>query len=230
MADEVVKKQALQEDNQRGVSQDALEDLRTEFLSVGGIIQSLPDPKSVRDNTIVMIRNLDYKIEVYSRYQMINGNWYWIGDALPSNPFHISATITQKNSATVIGTSAGTGTIVDITTGWTSIHKENITYKQAGVYEILSDGEYYINWQLSIDTGTANKSFEAGVIINGSEYGGGWSHSFLTTTSAETCLSGNTIVDLKKGDLVNLAIRCMSSPAVDVTIDHADFTIVKRGR
>lgn len=220
----------LQEEKQRGISQDSLEDLRSEFLSIGGIVASLPDPKAVRDNTIVMIRDLSFKVEVYNRWQMINGKWYWIGKATPAEPYHITGSLDQKNTGTTISLSGvATNALLPIDSGWTKTLTENIISRDAGKLQVESDGEYIIMWAMGITCTSANKAFEAGLMVNGSENASGWAEVMLSTANAELVLSTQTIVQLKKGDQLSLSIRCTSSPTADVNIEHANFIAMKRG-
>jgi hypothetical protein len=59
------------DDIQRGISQENLEDLRSEFVSTGGIVTTLPDSSEVRDFTQVILNDGTTK----TLYMMIDGNW-----------------------------------------------------------------------------------------------------------------------------------------------------------
>lgn len=218
----------LQLDGQRGISQEALEDLRSEFLSIGGVVKSLPDVKSVRDNTIVMIRDTSYKVEVYDRWQMINNKWYWIGKAVPENPFNITGEVYQKNTGTTIAV-ASINTLYNITSGWTYDLVEHIHYNQAGLFQIEHGGEYLVIWSLSLLSAGTNKEYEAGIVLNGSEFTSGWSHEKLAVANDTLSMSSSAILNLKTGDKINLGIICRTSPVADVDIEHANFLVMKRG-
>ena len=62
-----------------GLSQEARENLRTEFVSLGGIVTSLPDPSEVKDFTISVIMDTNITgAETATLYMMINGKWFTI--------------------------------------------------------------------------------------------------------------------------------------------------------
>ena len=61
-----------------GLSQEARENLRTEFVSLGGIVKSKPDVSEVRDFTISAILSKD-SLSV-TLIMMIDGRWFNIGD------------------------------------------------------------------------------------------------------------------------------------------------------
>ena len=68
----------LSDGQMAGLSQEARENLRTEFVSLGGIVKSKPDVSEVRDFTISAILSED-SLSV-TLIMMIDGKWFNIGD------------------------------------------------------------------------------------------------------------------------------------------------------
>ena len=68
-------------DYQRGLSQENLEDLRSEYMPIGVIVDTLPEPSEVRDWTTAGILSKDSNgVDTVSIYRMIDGKWFSIGD------------------------------------------------------------------------------------------------------------------------------------------------------
>ena len=69
----------IQVDNQFGLSQDNIEELRTEFISLGGIVDTLPDVGDVRDWTMVAIQSVESGVQTVTLHLMVLGKWFNIG-------------------------------------------------------------------------------------------------------------------------------------------------------
>lgn len=218
----------VQPDVQRGLSQDAVEDLRSEFLSIGGIVESLPEIASVRDNTIVMIKSNDHKGYVkYDRWQAIDGQWFWIGRARPQHPMHISGSLDMYNTTTAVAFS-GVDALTNITSGWTVSHVDHIRYAD-GEFKIEAKGEYSIAWSLSVYPDGSNKEYEAGIVLNGSNAQKGWAHIKLSNASDTLTFGSQTIMELEIGDTIKLGAICRTNPVADLIIAHANLTLIREG-
>ena len=68
-----------QTDNQFGLSQDNIEELRAEFISLGGIVDTLPDVSDVRDWTMVAIESDASGTQTVTLHLMVLGKWFNIG-------------------------------------------------------------------------------------------------------------------------------------------------------
>lgn len=58
------------------ITQEIIEELRTEFLSKGGIVTVLPDVSEVREFTEVFIFVDNSGSKTYKIYKMIDNDWY----------------------------------------------------------------------------------------------------------------------------------------------------------
>lgn len=209
-------------DNDKGISQENLEGLRAEFVSVGGVVSSLPNPKSVRDFTIVVIPSKNHKEGHYERWQMINGLWCFIGLALPSYPHHISGSLDQRDSSQTITVSA-IDTLTPVVDGWTTTHLDNVSVKN-GLFLIEAKVEYIFQWNLSFTASSANQLFEGVIIVNGVDVASGSARQKIGTASDATSMGSQGIFDLGIGDTIGLAIYNRTSGA-DLTVEHANLSI-----
>jgi hypothetical protein len=95
-------------DDQFGLTQESMEALRAEYLSIGGLVKTLPDPSEVRDFTISTIMSSDKEgSDVANLWMMINGKW-----------FHLGYSRTTPNEEHIIDAD---GTLADITTKFNSL-------------------------------------------------------------------------------------------------------------
>lgn len=212
-------------DYQRGVSQESLEDLRSEFVSIGGIVTTLPDISEVRDWTMVSILTKDISGEdVLELWLMSDGKWWSLND-YRATPSHASGNIDQYDTTSTV-TLGTPDAIVVVTADWTIGHIDRLGYNNAGVFTVEIAGEYQIIWSLSFTSSIANKDFEGGILINGLSAQSGWAHRRISTASDTGSMGASTIEDLRKGDTISLGVVGETAPATgNLIVQHASFTI-----
>ncbi len=213
-----------QKDNQFGLSQENVEELRSEFISFGGIVERLPDVGDVRDWTMVGIPSRDADgVDTISLFLMMTGKWFHL------NEYQAQATgaygsADQYDTGTVINF-GGTPDLVEVTSGWTAGAMNNILYS-GGVFKIQRAGNYKISWAISFAIASGNnKEFEAGVLKNGVVTEQGWAHRKIATNDIGS-FSASTIVPLKKNDLISLGV-INETDTIAMVIDHISFTIFR---
>ena len=71
-------------ENRFGISQDSIEEFRSEFQSIGSVVTKLPDISEVREFTTLMIPIKVSAVLNYERWQAIDGAWFYLGLASPT--------------------------------------------------------------------------------------------------------------------------------------------------
>jgi hypothetical protein len=215
-------------DFQRGVTQENLEDLRTEFLSSGGIIKTLPEVSSVRDWTIVGSLDKDASGEaVLTLYIMVDGKWWNLNDYR----FTKTGASGNINMLNVVGTYSVpvADTHYEFTTArsggtdhWDKTDLNNLTYDD-GVFTIQRAGRFAISWSCGFTCGTNNREFEMGVMLNGAQTYG-WSHRKIGTANDVGSMGAQTILELRKNDKISLGYLEIANTD-SVVVSHANLTI-----
>ena len=216
-------------DNEKGISEENLEGLRAEFVSLGGIVDTLPDPSSVRDWTMVGIHTVtDNGEDIIALWLMMKGQWYSL-NSYRTTPTGSSGNINQlnTNSEIVIGI---VSTIYEInsanelggTDDWVVTDKNTIDYSD-GVFTIIRSGRYLITWSASFYTATNNQEFEVGLLLNGSQTYG-WSQRKIGTASDIGSMGASTILDLKSGERISLGVQNITATA-NFFINHGNLTL-----
>ena len=207
-----------------GLSQEARENLRTEFISLGGIVTSLPDIAEVRDFTQVYIPSKDASgKQLFDIWQMLDGRWYNLGQVAQTT-LSVSGSSDQFDTNQTI-TISTVNTFTEITLGWTNNLKNNIEFS-GGVYTIQIAGDYLIIWSLSVLPSVAGKTYEFGIGKNTVKINRGWTQEHLSNTTEEESLGASAILDLKTGDKISLGV-INETDSNNIAIQHASFTIVK---
>lgn len=216
-------------DFQFGQSQEQIEELRSEFVSLGGLVSVLPEVSSVRDWTMVGIPSIDSGGEkIISLWLMMNGEWYSL-NSYRLTPTGASGNINMLNVAGIytvpIADTRYEFTTVRATGGtdhWELTDKNNINYSD-GVFTIIRAGRYHIAWSVSFTCGTNNREYEMGVMLNGVQTYG-WAHRKIGTSGDVGSMSAQTILDLKKGDKISLGYLCIANTTT-LTASHANLTL-----
>ena len=227
---QIIKKH---EDHQFGLPQDSIEELRNEFMTLGGVVDKLPEVSSVRDFTIVVIPKRDISgVEKIELWFMVLGKWWSLNDYY-TTPVNNSASIVQKDTHSEVNIVSAnieyeiiSANIVGGADDWSLAHKTGIAYND-GVFTVGRAGRYFGIWSLSISSASANQDIEAGFWVDGSptEFGG-WAHRKISTASDVGSFSNHGITELRKGAKVSMAIMNETSTA-NVFIEHAGFTIFR---
>jgi hypothetical protein len=219
-------------DNQHGLSQESVESLRSEYLSIGGMVTELPEVSSVRDFTLVGIEGTDASGEVeVNLFMMMLGKWFNL-NSYGLQPTGNSGSLSQFNTnAVYTPTSTGVETELVIANEagsvdqWDLIHSTRMGYNNDGGLIIEKAGRYVGIWSISFSASSANQEFEAGFWLNGENIEiGGWAQRKINTASDVGSFSANGIANLRKGDVVSLAIANLTSTA-NMIINHASFTL-----
>lgn len=233
MAKEFVEpttKTTPQPDYQRGISQENLEDLRTEFLSTGGMVDVLPEPSEVRDWTIVGLQGKDNDgHDEVTLFVMMLGGWFDLGNYTHMSP-HSEGSLDQfdTESEIVIG---ATDTIYEISSAnelsgnddWVLSHSEGVSYKD-GVFTMIEAGHYTIAWSLSFHSGGSNQDYEGGILKNGENLQRGWAHRKISGSGDIGSFGAHAIMDLKTGDRISIGVVNETSTA-NFFINHANIVI-----
>ena len=211
-------------DYQKGISQDNLEDLRSEFVSIGGIVNTRPDMSEVRDGTQVYIPKTDADgKEMYDRYQAINGKWFLLPDTA-EHLLHGEGSSEQYETGTVV-TILVQHNIYPIEEGWTNHYLHNMD-NGSGVFTIKVAGDYFIAWTLAIHSSAPNEIYGCGLLIDNVNVETAWSHLTLGGTGAVGTMGASTMWRLKAGQRVSIGIKNTTSTA-DPIIDHASFSVFR---
>ena len=220
----VEEKPSENTDYQRGISQENLEDLRSEFVSIGGIVNDLPDISEVRDNTQIYIPKTDADgKEMYDRYQAINGKWFRLSDTA-EHKLHAEGSQEQYETGTVV-TIGVIGTIYPITEGWHNHYLDSMT-NGSGVFTMNIAGDYFIYWTVSIHSTAPNEIYQCGLLVDGVNVETAWSQLTLGGTGQVGSMGASTIWRLKAGQKVSIGIRNTTTTA-DPVIDHASFSVFR---
>ena len=213
-----------QSDNQFGVSQEALEELRTEFITAGGIVETLPDPSTVRDNTQVQIEKIDANNnQQFDLYQMIDGKWFHLID-VDQRKLHAEGSSEQYETGTLV-TIVTQDEPVEVTEGWTNHYLDNMT-NGSGTFTIQIAGDYQIHWSLSMVTVAPNQDFAGGIMCDGVLVERGWAHLTLGATSDTGSMSSASIMKLRGGQQISLGILNHTGTG-NCTIEHASFSVIR---
>ena len=224
---------------QRGISQENLEDLRSEYTPIGSILPQLPEPSEVRDWATVGIIGKDTSGEdILELWQMIDGEWWNLGDFRKS-PRGAGANINILNQGSQYAV-ASSSEIYEVnktneTTSaddWVLTDSFGTTYSD-GVITVSRAGFYSISWSASITAGTDNQQIEIGILLNST--GGsadqttfestGWSQVKILTAANMLSLSASTILKLKRNDRISLGYENLTSTA-NIFIDHAHLQVI----
>jgi hypothetical protein len=211
-------------DNEKGVSQESLEGLRAEFISLGGIVTELPEISSVRDFTQIYIPKLDGDSkQLFDRYQALDGKWYRLPDTA-EHDLHAEGSSEQYMVGTVM-TIVTQNVAVEILEGWTNHHLHNML-NGAGVFTITVAGDYQIHWSLSLVPVSPNKDFAAGIMIDGIEAPIGWAHLTLGASTDTGNMSSLSLKTLRGGQKVSIGIL-NHTDTTNVEIEHASFSVIR---
>ncbi len=211
-------------DYQRGISQENLEDLRSEFVSIGGIVNSLPDISEVRDNTQIYIPKTDGDgKQLFDRYQAIDGKWYILPDTA-QHELHAEGSSEQYETGTLV-TIAVIDKAVELLSGWTNHYLHNMTNGN-GVFTIQVAGDYQIHWSLSLVPISPNKDFAAGIMIDSVAVPIGWAHLTLGASTDTGNMSSLSMKELKSGQKVSLGLL-NHTDTTNVNVEHASFSVIR---
>jgi hypothetical protein len=221
-------------DFQFGQSQEQIEELRSEFMSIGGLVSALPEVGSVRDFTIIGIPSNDASGDrQVNLYMMMEGKWFNL-NSYGLEPTGNSGSIQQYNTNAIYTPVDGAGTETELvianeagtTDQWDLIHSTRMGYNKDGGLIIEKAGRYSGLWSISFSAGSANQDFEAGFWLNGvNQKVGGWAQRKIGTASDIGSFSAGGIADLVKGDRVSLAFANITPSASTIIINHASFTL-----
>lgn len=211
-------------DNEKGISQESLEGLRAEFISLGGIVTELPEISSVRDFTQIYIPKLDGDSkQLFDRYQALDGKWYRLPDTAEYE-LHAEGSSEQYETGTVI-TIVTQDVAVEILEGWTNHYLHNMSNGD-GVFTMEIAGDYQIHWSLSLLTVSPNKDYAAGVMVDGAPVEIGWAHLTLGASTDTGNMSSLTIKELRSGQKVSIGIL-NHTDATNVSVEHASFSVIR---
>ena len=212
-------------DYQRGISQDNLEDLRSEYNPIGVLLDELPEPSEVRDWTMVAIPSKDASgIDTINLFLMVDGKWFNLND-YQEKETGAHAGVDQFDTASVI-TFTGVNDITIITDDWVLSDAHHIGYDGAGVFTIEKAGHYFIGWSLSFASSGNNKDYEMGILKNGVNIQQGWAHRKIGASTDLGDMSSLTILELRGGDKISLGMLNETDTQTAI-IDHAGFTIFR---
>ena len=216
------------------ISQENIEELRTEFISTGGLVTKLPEVSTVRDFTIVGIPSKDSGGEkVIALWMMMDGEWYSL-NSYRLTPTGASGSISQYDTTSEViianineDTEIISTNIVGGTDDWTNTHLDNMGYSD-GQFTIERPGKYFISWALSFSmAGAGNDNIEAGVMVNHANLQkGGWAQRRIGTASDIGSMSANGMREFTKGTVISLAFR-NESGTDNIYIDHASLSILR---
>ena len=212
-----------QTDNRFGLSQDSIEELRAEFISLGGIVDSLPDVGDVRDWTMVGIESKDLSGDLtVNLYLMMLGKWFSLNE-YQVEPTGSHGNIDQFDTSSVIAFT-GANDITVITENWIVGILHFMDYNNAGVFTCKKAGSYSIGWSLSFASSGNNKDYEMGILVNGVNLQQGWAHRKIGASTDLGDMSSLTIFDLKKGDKISLGMLNETDTQTAI-IDHATLVL-----
>lgn len=213
-----------QKDNQFSLPQEAIEELRTEFITAGGIVTALPDVSTVRNNTQVQIQKFDANNnQQFDLYQMIDGKWFHLTD-VDQRVLHAEGSSEQYETETVI-TIDTQDVPVEILEGWTNHFLHNMT-NGTGVFTVVIAGDYQIHWSLSLLTASPNKDFAAGIMIDHVAVPRGWAHLTLGASSDTGSMSSASVMKLRGSQKISLGILNHTDDA-NCSIEHASFSVIR---
>ena len=213
------------QEEHNNLSQENIEDLRSEFTSVGGIVTVLPDIQEVRDHTEVMIKApTSDEEEQYDIWKAINGSWFHIS-RVGKFRLHSTGCVYQDNSNSTIAI-AGVDTLTPIIdSDWVLFHEDGMEWiPDEGVFRVDIAGEYLGVWSISFTASAANQDIEVGWILNETRFGAGWAHRKISTASDTGNFGSPLLGDIKAGDKVGLGVVNTTSGA-DLIIQHASITL-----
>ena len=211
-------------DNQFRLPQDAIEELRTEFISIGGIVDELPEMGTVRDFTQVHIPKTDADgKEMYDRYQAINGKWFLLPD-VAQHHLHAEGSSEQYETDQLI-TITLADAIYPVVDGWTNHYLHNMG-NGTGIFKMKIAGDYHIGWTLAFHSTGANQNYGCGLLVNDINVEIAWSHTHTQATGDIAMMGAGTIYRLREGDRISIGIKNIGGTA-NVIIDHASFSVFR---
>lgn len=212
-------------DNEKGISEENLEGLRAEFVSLGGLVTELPEVSSVRDWTMVGIHSKDVSGEdTVNLYLMMMGRWFNLNEYQEKST-GAHGGIDQFDTGTVVNFT-GANTITEITEGWALSTQQHILYDGAGVFTTEKAGNYYVGWSLSFASSGNNKDYEMGVLKKSIGLQQGWAHRKIAASTDLGDMSALTVLELKKGDKISLGML-NEDDTTSAIIDHAGLLIFR---
>lgn len=213
------------ENNQFGLPQESIEELRSEFISLGGLVDKLPDVSSVRDWTMVGIPSKDASgVDIINLHLMMQGKWFSLNE-YQERPTGAYGGIDQFDTVSTI-TFTGVNDITVITADWSLSSLKDISYNNAGVFTIQKAGVYFIGWSLSFSSTGNNKDYEMGVLKNGVNIEQGWAHRRVAASTDLGNMSALTILELRSGDTISLGML-NEDDTTSAIIDHSGLTIYR---
>ena len=216
--------QQLPNDNQFGLTQNQIEEQRSEFVSKGGVVSELPAIQSVKDGSQYFVPFVDEKTSGFVVWQAIAGAWYCYGRITKQNP-HAEGGLEQYNTGATVVVSA-MNTLYEVTAGWTTYHLDGVKTDDNGRFIIQNAGDYKIVWHLSVYLSTANQAVEGGILVNGKNLQRAYAHCYQQTANTKTNMGSNGVFELDKGDAISIGVANTTSTE-DIVIEHASFSIVR---
>lgn len=117
----------------------------------------------------------------------------------------------------------------EITAGATAGNLHNVTFGGNHYLQVTYEGHYKVEYNVSLDTNTANDEIEIGVMINGTEATtDGGAHGTVSSANKSINLSGTCILDLASTNQVSLYVRNHTA-ARSVTVEHLNLSLVQIG-
>lgn len=218
-------------DNEKGVSEENLEGLRAEFVSLGGLVTKLPEVSEVRDWTMVgLLESTDAKTQVINLFVMTNGEWQSIIDiqAIGSNILRASADAGAfaVDAELTINTIDVAEELVDANadkTIWTLHNTENLDFA-GGVFTVKYAGYYNIQWSISFTSIGSNKVYECGLYADGVDTERGYAQVKIITAGDVVSFGSNASNFISEGTKLSLYVT-NTTDAVNFIVQHASLTI-----
>lgn len=186
----------------------------------------------------------DYKVQITGNNFSEDGSITLLGDNCICVG-NVTGTITDSGSSSIVKENEGgdalghmyqhdTGTTVTISTiavpvivgGFSGGQTNYVTFQNSQELKIIRPGRYKVEWQCSFTAGASNQEIEGAIGINGTFQTSSTGHRKIGTGTDTGSMSGTTILNLSKDDLVQLMLLNETSTN-NLGVEHAQVNVFK---